>query len=111
MKRVGETIFTNYTLLLQASSAQLRFSQLAIKAGLSVVDADNELKPTVTASQLRDGAATAMASGNVNSDLCKIFRRHACGIEDHYVKRNPMSATKCEDSDQNSKNVVNRPST
>ena len=63
---------------------------------MCVADEDGELKPTVTGSQLRDGAATAAASANVNSDLCKILRGHGCGIDDHYVKRNPkMVAPAC----------------
>jgi integrase len=90
-------IFTTYLgVAIKACGAQRRFTNLAIKAGLAVADKSGELKPTVTGSQLRDGAATAAAEANVNSDLCKILRGHACGIDDHYVKRNPkMVAPAC----------------
>ncbi len=91
------SIFTTYLgLPIKACGAQRRFKNLAIKAGLAVADDSGELKPTVTGSQPRDGAATAAAEANVNSDLCKILRGHACGIDDHYVKRNPkMVAPAC----------------
>jgi integrase len=97
LERIHDRIFTTYLRLpIKACGAQRRFRNLAIKAGLCVAGDDGELKPTVTGSQLRDGAATAAASANVNSDLCKILRGHGCGIDDHYVKRNPkMVAPAC----------------
>jgi integrase len=98
IERVNDRIFTTYMRLpIKVCGAQRRFRNLAIRAGLAVADESGELKPTVTGSQLRDGAATAAASANVNSVLCKILRGHSCGIDDHYVKRNPkMVAPACE---------------
>jgi integrase len=98
IEQIGDFIFTTYMRLpIKVCGAQRRFRKLAIKAGLAIADESGELKPTVTGSQLRDGAATAAASANVNSDLCRILRGHACGIDDHYVKRNPqMVGPACE---------------
>jgi integrase len=65
----------------------LRFRTLADNAGVS----------HVTASMLRDGAATAAASANVNEKLCALLLGHRSGISDHYVKRNPqMVAPACQ---------------
>ena len=51
----------------------------------------------VTASQLRDGAYTAAASANVNSDICRLLGGHRCAIQDHYIRRRPqMVAPACE---------------
>ena len=45
--------------------------------------------PHVVSSQLRDGAATAAAAANVNSQLVSLLLGHSCGMKDFYCKRNP----------------------
>ena len=96
--RNGDPLFYTYQgLPIKVCGAQRRFVELALAAGLTAPNAKAKMKPTVTASQLRDGALTAAASANVNSQICSLLAGHRSGIADHYVKRNPkMVAPACE---------------
>jgi integrase len=105
MQRQGAYIFNTYAgLPIKVSGAQRRWQRLALKAGLATARlADYKgvkkrvIKCEVTASQLRDGAYTAAASANVNSEICRLLGGHRCGIQDHYVRRNPkMVAPACD---------------
>ncbi|HEV2294120.1 MAG TPA: tyrosine-type recombinase/integrase [Tepidisphaeraceae bacterium] len=102
MKRRNAYIFNTYAgLPIKVSGAQRRWQRLSLKAGLATErdGACNKkvIKCDVTASQLRDGAYTAAASANVNSEICRLLGGHRCGIQDHYVRRNPkMVAPACE---------------
>ena len=86
--RKGDHIFNAYSgAPLGVKGAELRFRKLR----------DGAKVPHVTSSQLRDGAATAAASANVNQQLIALLLGHRTGIGDHYVKRNPkMVAPACE---------------
>jgi integrase len=105
IERKGAYIFNTYAgLPIKVSGAQRRWQRLALKAGLATARTANYkgvkkqvIKCQVTASQLRDGAYTAAASANVNSEICRLLGGHRCGIQDHYVRRNPkMVAPACE---------------
>lgn len=87
VRRRGEFIFYSYAgSPLGVKGAEKRFRVLRERADLKV-----------TSSQLRDGAATAMAEANVTEKLCAILLGHRSGISDHYVKRNAkMVASACE---------------
>jgi integrase len=97
IKRNSAYIFNTYAgLPIKVSGAQRRWQRLALKAGLATSRIANYkgvkkpvIKCQVTASQLRDGAYTAAASANVNSEICRLLGGHRCGIQDHYVRRNP----------------------
>jgi integrase len=104
-KRKGAHIFNTCAgLPIKVSGAQRRWQRLALKAGLATERIANYkgvkkrvIKCHVTASQLRDGAYTAAASANVNSEICRLLGGHRCGIQDHYVRRNPkMVAPACD---------------
>jgi integrase len=88
VKQKGEYIFYNYAgAPLGIKGAEKRFRELRDAAKVE----------HVTSSQLRDGAATAMAQANVTEKLCNLLLGHRAGIGDHYVKRNPqMVAPACE---------------
>lgn len=60
------------------AGAQRPFSAMAKKAGLSA-----------TASQLRDGAATAAIEAGESENLTNLMLGWSCGIKDHYVRQNP----------------------
>lgn len=90
-------LYTYQSLPIKICGAQRRFKELAIAAGLATLNEKGAMKPTVTASQLRDGALTAAASANVNSQICSLLAGHRSGISDHYVMRNPrMVAPACQ---------------
>lgn len=97
-RRDGDPLFYTYQgLPIKICGAQRRFVELAVAAKLASPNDKGKMKPTVTASQLRDGALTAAASANVNSQICSLLAGHRSGIADHYVKRNPkMVAPACE---------------
>jgi len=56
--------------------------------------------PHVQLSHIRDGAFTAAAEAlptGVGLDMCRLLAGQACGVADHYIKRNPkMVASACE---------------
>jgi integrase len=78
IKRRGDFLFYSYQgLPLGVKGAEKRFRQLR-----------DDAEVTVTASQLRDGAATAAAQANVNVQLLNVVLGHRSGINDHYIRRN-----------------------
>jgi integrase len=81
LKRKGDFIFVAYTgLPLGIKGAELRFRNLRTAA---------EVGDEVKSSHIRDGAATAAAEANVNTELLNLLLGHRSGINDLYVKRNP----------------------
>lgn len=98
IKRRGDKLFYTYQgLPIKVCGAFRRFADLVAAAGLETVDESGKKTRLVTPSQLRDGALTAAASANVNSQICSLLAGHRSGIADHYVKRHPkMVAPACE---------------
>ncbi len=69
----------NGTRYASATTRAASFHELAKAAGC----------PEVSFSHLRDGAYTAACQGTTDARLPKILAGHACGMQDHYVLRNP----------------------
>lgn len=88
VERKGEYVFVaEHGLPLTVSGAGKRFRKVRTAAGL----------PSVSGSQMRDGAYQAMAEANINDNLCKLLVGHSSGLRDNYVLRNPkMVAPACE---------------
>ena len=84
-----DILFLSYQKVpIKICGAQRRFAALAKAAGV----------PHVTASMLRDGAATAAIENNVHTNLSNLHLGHSCGMSDHYVKRNPKMVQPATDA-------------
>lgn len=88
VKRKGDSIFVGeHGLQLGRGGAGLRWTALAAAAEVQT-----------TPAQLRDGAYTAAVQAKVDAKYCKLLAGHRCGIEDHYVKRDPSMVQSATDA-------------
>jgi integrase len=83
LPRINDHIFTTrYKATLRPSGSHDASEELAKAA-----------KVKVTGSQLRDGAARAVARNNISTINLNILMGHSCSIEDKYVLRDPKMVT------------------